>query len=103
MQDDLIALSVAVHIVVRLERIEIEIGDDAASTTVDQTIDTAAHGAVAGQQREWIRMLRRLQLLLGDQSQQVDRLTETEIPAVLRDHEFFGEPRAALLRDEPAD
>src|SRR5262245_46701046 len=47
MQDDLIALCITVNIVVRLERIEIEVAHDEAPVVFDQPVDAAAHGAIA--------------------------------------------------------
>ena len=69
---------------------------------VDQLVDAAAHGGVAGQQRQWIGMFGRLQLLFGDQAQHVDGLAEAVIAAILGDDELFGEPRPALLRHQAA-
>ncbi len=101
MQDHLVALRVAVHVVVGLERIQVEIRDDEAFAVLDQAVDTAAQRGVARQQRQRIGMLGRLQLLLGDQPQHVDGLAEAVIAAVLGDHELLGQARPTLLGHEP--
>src|SRR5918999_1406648 len=47
-------------------------------------------------------MLRGLQLLLSDEPQQIDRLSESEITAVLRYDELFGDSRPPFLSDQSA-